>query len=93
MMRKRQALGLADPVVTNRFLVWGAGEGVASILVVALLVLTILRGELAPGDPLVSGFVTLTGLVNTLVWWLTFTPPTAYLQWVRENATEGRTDG
>ena len=93
MMRKRQALGLADPVVTNRFFVWGAGEGVASILVLVLLILTIFRGEISPGDPIVSWFVTLAGLVNTLVWWLTFTPPTAYLQWVREGAAEEKADG
>jgi hypothetical protein len=92
-MRKRHALGLADPVVTNRFFVWGAGEGVASLLVLALTVLTVARGQINPGDPISAWFVTLAGLVNTLVWWLTFIPPRAYVQWVRDGATEGKAHG
>jgi hypothetical protein len=93
LMRKRQALGLAEPVVTNRFLVWGAGEGVSSLVVLALFMAIITRGELAIGDPLVSVFVTLAGLVNALVWWLSFTPPTAYLRWVRGSAIAGASNG
>jgi hypothetical protein len=85
-MRRRQALGLADPVVTNRFLVWGAGEGVAALVVLALLVVTIAQGRMLVADPFVAACVTLAGLVNALVWWLTFTPPTAYLRWVQGRA-------
>jgi hypothetical protein len=44
-------------------------------------------------DPLVSGCVTLAGLVNALVWWLTFAPPAAYLRWVRGDAAEGGSHG
>jgi len=93
LMRRRQALGLADSIVTNRFFVWGAGEGVASLLVLALLVATLFRGQISPADPLTSWFVTLAGLVNALVWWLSFTPPTAYLQWVQKGSAEGKIDG
>jgi hypothetical protein len=93
LMRKRRALGLADPVVTNRFFVWGAGEGVASLVVLALLVAMLRRGEITASDPFVSWFVTLAGLVNALVWWLTFTPPRAYLRLIRGGAAEEVTDG
>ena len=93
LMRKRRALGLADPVVTNRFFVWGAGEGMASLVVLALLAAMLRRGELLPSDPFVSWFVTLAGLVNALVWWLTFTPPAVYLRWIRGSATGEATDG
>jgi hypothetical protein len=93
LMRKRRALGLADPVVTNRFLVWGAGEGVSSLVVLALFVTIMTRGEISIGDPFVSWFITSAGLVNALVWWLSFTPPTAYLRWVRGDAAEGVADG
>jgi hypothetical protein len=92
-MRRRQALGLADPVVTNRFLVWGAGEGVATLVVLALLVVTIAQGRMLVNDPFVSACVTLAGLVNALVWWLTFTPPAAYLRWVQGRAAQGATHG
>jgi hypothetical protein len=92
LMRKRRALGLADPVVTNRFFVWGAGEGVATLVVLALLVAMMVRREILTADPFVSWFVTLAGLVNALVWWLAFTPPKAYLRWVGGSAAEGIAD-
>jgi hypothetical protein len=93
LMRKRRSLGLADPVVTNRFFVWGAGEGVSSLVVLALSVAIVTRGELSIADPFVSWFVVLAGLVNALVWWLTFAPPTSYLRWVRGSAAAGASDG
>jgi hypothetical protein len=93
LMRKRQALGLADPVVTNRFLVWGAGEGIASLVVLVLFVVVLARGQMSVDDPVVSGCVTLAGLVNALVWWLTFAPPAAYLRWVQGDAAEGGSHG
>jgi hypothetical protein len=89
-MRKRRALGLADPVVTNRFFVWGAGEGVASLVVLALFVATMTQPGISTSDPLLSWCVTLAGLVNALVWWLTFAPPTAYLRWIRGPAAQIR---
>jgi len=92
LMRKRRALGLADPVVTNRFFVWGTGEGVASLVTMALLVAMTTRPGIVSADPLVAWFVTLAGLVNALVWWLAFTPPQAYLRWVGGSAAEGIAD-
>jgi hypothetical protein len=90
LMRKRRALGLADPVVTNRFFVWGAGEGVVSLVTLALLAAMLRRGEILASDPFVSWFVTAAGLVNALVWWLTFAPPAAYLQRIRGSAAQIR---
>jgi hypothetical protein len=87
-MRRRQALGLADPVVANRFLVWGAGEGVATLVVLVLLAVTVAQGQMVVADPFVSACVTLAGLVNALVWWLTFTPPAAYRRWVQGIAAQ-----
>jgi hypothetical protein len=93
LMRKRRALGLADPVVTNRFLVWGAGEAASTLVILALFVATMTQPEISAADPLVSWCVTLAGLVNALVWWLTFTPPRIYLRWVRGGAAEGASHG
>ncbi len=93
LMRSRRSLGLADPVVTNRFFVWGAGEGVSSLVVLALSVAILTRSGISIADPFVSGCITLAGLVNALVWWLTFTPPAAYLRWVQGSAAQGATDG
>ena len=86
LMRRRQTLGLADPVITNRFLVWGAGEGVSSLMVLALVAVMIMGRTISASDPVVVWFVTLAGLVNALVWWLSFAPPEAYLNWIRGSA-------
>jgi hypothetical protein len=93
LLRKRLALGLADPVVANRFFVWGAGEGVSSLLVLALIVVMCTGREIAASDPVVAWFVTLTGLVNALVWWLSFAPPAAYLNWIRGTAAAAGGEG
>jgi hypothetical protein len=84
-MRKRGALGLADPVVTNRFLLWG---------VVALCAI------LASGVPLVVGFLggdsfnhvptRLVGAAATLVGsaalQFAFLPPQSYVRWLQSRA-------
>ena len=42
VMKKRLALGLADPVVTNRFLLWGLGSLCASLIVLSAIAPTLL---------------------------------------------------
>lgn len=83
LMRKRQLLGLADPVVANRFGVWGVSAGACSLLIVALLYVQLTRNALLGADPLSSALISATGLVNTIGWWLTFMPPAAYIRWLR----------
>jgi hypothetical protein len=92
-MRKRLALGLADPVLTNRFLVWGTGQAVSTLVTLVLFVAIMTQPEISPSDPLVAWVVTLAGLVNAVVWWLTFMPPAAYLRWVGGSAAEGASNG
>jgi hypothetical protein len=93
LMRRRRSLGLADPVVTNRFFVWGAGGGASSLVVFALCVAIATRSNISIADPYVSWFVVFAGFVNALVWWLTFAPPASYQRWIRGNAAAGATDG
>jgi hypothetical protein len=87
MMRRRGLLGLADPVVTNRFGVWGATAGASGIVLVALLVLSLTRDALFADDPLSSALVSAAGLVNGFGWFLTFMPPARYTRWLRANST------
>jgi hypothetical protein len=90
LMQKRQVLGLADPVVTNRFGVWGIAAAASSILLVALLTVQLTRNIMLGADPLSSALITATGVVNTIGWWLTFMPPRVYTRWLRGPvATEG----
>ncbi len=58
MMRRRSALGLADPLVTNRFLLWSIWTGSMAILPLFLVVTRVLAIVKGAGvDPLhgVSG--------------------------------------
>ena len=86
LLRRRLALGLADPVVVNRFFVWGAGAAATSILVLLLLGLY-LQGITLLGNSLAASvLVTVSGVVMAVVPWLTFAPPGVYLRFVQQRA-------
>jgi hypothetical protein len=80
IMRRRAALGLADPVVQNRFLLWGLGIGAAAW---GSLVATVV--PLATGVPSlemtgVQLSSSLHGLAAAVAMWLAFLPPAWYLR-------------
>jgi hypothetical protein len=86
LLCRRLVLGLADPVVTNRFLVWGAGAGATCLLVLILLALY-QQGRTLMTDSLAASIVaTASGLVFTVVPLLSFAPPRAYLRFVQRRA-------
>jgi len=91
-LRRRLALGLADPVLTNRFLVWGAGAGATCLLVLLLSGLYLQGLTLMSGSLVASVLVAASGLVNAVVPYLTFTPPAAYLRFVQVRAQRGAVD-
>jgi hypothetical protein len=88
LMRRRLALGLADPVIVNRFLVWGAGAGLSTALTV-VPVLSSMAGRV--DDPLAGMATAAAGVLNALVWSLTFTPPRAYVRWIASRNRAART--
>ncbi|MCG8590124.1 MAG: hypothetical protein MJE66_12605 [Proteobacteria bacterium] len=84
-MRRRLLLGMADPVVVNRFAVWGGGNLVGTFFTVAIVVCYL--AGLSDESPVVTRLlVSLSGLVNAVTWLLTFLPPAGYLAWVRRRA-------
>jgi hypothetical protein len=85
MARRRLALGLADPVVTNRFLLFGIWFGLMGINPIVLMLSRLYGGadalELANAiGPKVIGSVMVVALI------LTFFPPRRYVQWLRSSA-------
>lgn len=88
-MRRRQKLGLADPVVTDRFRLWA----IASMAVlIAFAVFSAAR--LLAIDPTTSAWVmaatSLGGLVAGVSLWLAFLPPRRYLERVARRSPPAR---
>jgi len=81
-MRKRRALGLVDPVVANRILLW-AVVGLGGIVAAGAPVTASLFGlSVATNVPsrLVCAFAT---VVSSVAIQLAFLPPAFYLRWLR----------
>ena len=78
LMKKRLALGLADPVVTNRFALW-AWAGVCSI---AMLLTSVPPAFLGPSEKalLIPDLLlfSVCGIASSLFYGLAFFPPVAY---------------
>ena len=94
-MRRRSRLGLADPVLVNRFSLWAIWTGALAVIPLFALVLR-MQGALVtpvPGAPLAAGlravFAVLGagGAVATVACWLAFFPPAAYRRWITSRAT------
>lgn len=93
--KKRLALGLTDPIVANRFVLWAVWSGVLAALP---LVATGMRfaGALviaAPGEPasaslrLLLAIIASSALVASVAVALAFFPPERYQAWLRRGAT------
>jgi hypothetical protein len=85
-MRRRVRLQLADPVVANRFLLWGLGAGAAGVG-------SAVGGaaqwwtQLPPTElPWVMLSSSLHGLAAAIAMWLAFVPSARYTRWVRARA-------
>jgi hypothetical protein len=86
-MRKRLHLGLAEPLVANRFLLWGIGSVGRFFMVVGGAIPSVFFAadsiKFAPG---VVGFtllaVGLVGLGVAISYWLTFFPTPGYVRFI-----------
>jgi hypothetical protein len=88
LMRRRLRIGLAEPAVTNRFLLWGIATLTTSVIFFATSALVRLHfspqeGALTPGLMIIVSLATL-GVATAQ--WLALLPPAFYLRWI-----EGRT--
>ena len=78
-LRRRRALGLADGVVTNRFLLWGIA-GCTAVVLCGSNVGFLLAGKAILLEPVSLYTVALCGTVMSATWYLTFFPPAFYLR-------------
>jgi len=86
IMRARMRLGLADPVVTESFRLWGLGAGAAFSGLLLGLGTRALTGRGAAEFPIPNLVLSLLGLVAAIAMWLAFLPTPAYLRFVESRS-------
>jgi hypothetical protein len=89
LMRRRQALGLADPMVTNRFLLWGSaslGTALATWTSSIGFFLPQRPDVVAAWEPVIQTFTATFGVATVALFYLTFFPPS----WYRERIVAAR---
>ena len=94
-LRRRVRLGLCEPIVADRVLLWGIGSVARAILVLAGPLSSRHLATLSDAERLSHGAVVLVmssllGLVTAGTYWLAFQPPRAYLRWVEQRAARPR---
>jgi hypothetical protein len=87
MLRRRLALGLADPVVADRVKLWAIAIGGASVSYTTAFVLALMGIDL-PAAPFGAAVIGGLGLVSATSAWLAFLAPEAYLRRVRARAEQ-----
>lgn len=86
---RRLRLGLADPVVANRFLLFAIWSGVLAALPGATLVMArLVNPGLDDTGPFFAAVVRITGFAIYATIWLSFLPPRAYTRWIRRRHRE-----
>ena len=86
MMRRRLRLGLADPIVTNRFFLWGLGAGAAGIGTAVGIGMQAVTGVSALEHPGIMLSSSLHGLVAAIAMWLAFVPNARYRRFIEGRA-------
>ena len=81
-------LGLADPVVTDRFLLWTFAAA-CSFLMLSTSIMPILLGRTHPLAIIALAVFSVTGAATAACYWLAFFPPEAYRRRVRARAAAG----
>jgi hypothetical protein len=89
-MSKRRELGLADPLLVNRFLLWGVASllSLAAIWTVTLPALGF--GGMGQSSPFMATCMIATSIFGTgcvVLNWVTFFPPKRYAEWIAARST------
>jgi len=94
-MLKRLQLGLTEPLVVDRFLLWGCGSLARTAMVVVGGTNSFLEQQMGTTTPLIQSVVVMVfasacGLFTAVTFWLTFFPTQRYVRSVtRRYATSG----
>jgi hypothetical protein len=86
LMRRRVRLGLGDPVVANRFLLWGIGAGAAGLGSFIGIAAQVVGGAALGQASWVMVSSSLHGLVAAVALWFAFVPPAFYRRYIESRA-------
>ena len=92
LLRRRTAIGLADPIVANRFFLWGTGAIGTALATWASSVSLFLVHDLdryASWIPVTQVATATIGIATVSLYYLTFFPPAAYRRWIAGSARPG----
>ena len=87
LMRRRLRIGLADPLVSNRFLLWGLGIGSAGVGSVISIAFTLVTGSAPQEFDWITLSNSLFGLAAAVLMWIAFLPPAPYRRWIARLVT------
>ena len=79
-MRRRVSVGLGDPLVASRFLLWGIGAGMAGFGSLFGTVIGVIEGRGMNELPELTVMLSLFGMVSAVALWLAFATP----QWFKQ---------
>jgi len=82
-MKRREKLGLADPVVVNRFLLWGVGAGFAGLGTGIGVTAEVVLGIPSLQIPWVVSTSSAFGFAAAVAIYLAFVPPARYIEFIR----------
>ena len=88
MMRRRAKLGLADPLVTNRFLLWGLGIGAAGLGSAISITACAITGQHMLAISWVTISNSLHGFTAAALMWVAFIPPGFYRRLVESRSQQ-----
>ena len=84
-LRRSLALGFADPVTTNRFMLW-AVSGYLGVALCASLEYAVLLGAAPLLDPVPLALTGAIVVVAGTSFYLAYSPPDLYVRWIRARA-------
>jgi hypothetical protein len=85
LLRRRMRLGLADPVVADRFRLWWISN-LALCVGFAVFAAAKLAQEGSATSPVALAVTSLVGTLSGVATWLAFLPPARYTRWVAARA-------
>lgn len=88
--RRRRRLGLDDPVVSNRFFLWGVSSATSCALM-AIIIVCVVKDMTIMREALPLAALSSSGCLMSAAWTLTFLAPERYQRFIRDRSRSAGT--